>query len=320
MLTQRQVGLILIGGQVLIAGSLAIYFAILGTSPATVVSTSLIALLSALLFWAFRRGWGPARHIYLLIIAAGVVAGLPTSVPSVAGVLPAILALALTDWRWVAGMGVGVLAALIAKGALVAPDAVNAYLTVDTLSAYLPIVGVAVMGSLALGSARKVAEQSARQAEADRALAEQRSAEAGRQAAELNAQNARQRELLDLVSTLETPAVSVAEGVLLSPLVGSLDSQRADQLTRRLLEAVHSRRIRLVILDIAGVPVVDTAVAGALTSTVRALRLLGCEVVLTGISATVATTLTTIGASLQDLSVAASPQDALARHFGQPGA
>lgn len=315
MLTQRQVGLILIGGQVLIAGSLSLYFALVTPVAAAAISTGVIALLSGLLFWAYRRGWQPARYIYILVITAGVLIGLPTNEPSAAAVFPAIVALALADWRWVAGMSAAVLAALITKGALLTP-ADNAYLTIDTLSAYLPIAGVAVMGSLALESARRAAERNARQAEAERGLAEQRSAEASRQAAELNTQNARQRELLELVSTLETPAVSVAEGVLLSPLVGSLDSRRADRLTRRLLEAVHTRRVRLVILDIAGVPLVDTAVAGALTATVRALRLLGCEVVLTGISATVATTLTAIGVSLDDLAVAASPQDALARYMG----
>ncbi|WP_322513486.1 STAS domain-containing protein, partial [Chloroflexus sp.] len=80
---------------------------------------------------------------------------------------------------------------------------------------------------------------------------------------------------------------------------------------------VHERRVNLVILDVAGVPVIDTAVANALTQTVRALRLLGCRVTLTGISAQVALTLTHIGIELRELDVASSPQEALQRWMSE---
>lgn len=311
ILSRRLVHTILIGSLAVVALALCTYFLVAQSSQLATVVTGVVGLLCAALLVLQLRGWEPARYVAIVLVSLGVLIGAPSDQVNLAVLLPPIFALALGDWRWVAGTGLAVLLGLIAKSGFTGP-----YLEFGSIASFVPTIGAAVIGSMAYDSSRIVAERNAQQAVAERLLAEQRSAEVSKQAEELNAQNARQRELLELVSTLETPAVSVAEGALLAPLVGSLDSRRADRLTRRLLEAVHTRRVRLVILDIAGVPLVDTAVAGALTATVRALRLLGCEVVLTGISATVATTLTTIGVSLDDLAVAASPQDALARYMG----
>jgi rsbT co-antagonist protein RsbR len=131
-------------------------------------------------------------------------------------------------------------------------------------------------------------------------------------AEDLAARNTEQQRLLELVSTLEIPSVTIADGVLLAPLVGALDSRRAMALTDRLLHAVHTQRTRQVILDISGVPVLDETVAEALIGTARALQLLGCRVVLSGISAPMATELVAQGKTLEHLEVVRSPQDALA--------
>jgi rsbT co-antagonist protein RsbR len=133
------------------------------------------------------------------------------------------------------------------------------------------------------------------------------------QAQALTAQNEQQRRLLDLVATLETPTITVADGVLLAPIVGALDSQRAQALTGKLLQAVNNQRTRRVILDIAGVGMVDTAVARSLLDTTRALRLLGCEVCVTGISPAVAITMTQLGLTLTGVTTARSPQEALSQ-------
>ncbi|PMP82058.1 MAG: anti-anti-sigma factor, partial [Roseiflexus castenholzii] len=124
------------------------------------------------------------------------------------------------------------------------------------------------------------------------AMADNRAAEAEaarRQAEEaqrtIEQQYAEQKQLLDLVSVLETPVITIGEGVLLTPVVGRLDSRRAEQLTQRLLNAVHTHRANAVIIDIAGVPTVDTMVAQLLIRTAQSLRLLGSRVVLTGITA-----------------------------------
>jgi anti-anti-sigma regulatory factor len=133
-----------------------------------------------------------------------------------------------------------------------------------------------------------------------------------RQTTDLQASTAEQQRLLDLVAMLETPAIVLAHGVLLAPVVGVLDQQRAQALTRRLLETVSAQRTRVVILDLAGVPEVDAAVAQAILHTAEALRLLGCQVTLTGISSAVAMTLTQLDIDLGVLTTARSPQEVLA--------
>lgn len=150
------------------------------------------------------------------------------------------------------------------------------------------------------------------------AMADNRAAEAEaarRQAEEaqrtIEQQYAEQKQLLDLVSVLETPVITIGEGVLLAPVVGRLDSRRAEQLTQRLLNAVHTHRANAVIIDIAGVPTVDTMVAQLLIRTAQSLRLLGSRVVLTGITAETAMTLSHLGVSLNEMSTVRDPQEAL---------
>src|SRR4029079_18757669 len=108
-----------------------------------------------------------------------------------------------------------------------------------------------------------------------------------------------------------TPTVAVADGVLLAPIIGTIDSARAQQITTRILHDTFVQRVNLLIMDIAGVTIVDTAVAKALIETIQAVRLLGCAVVLTGISASVATTLTHLGIALDGVQTLRSPQDVL---------
>ncbi len=132
---------------------------------------------------------------------------------------------------------------------------------------------------------------------------------------QLQQQLASERELLKLVSALETPVVSLAEGILLAPIVGHIDSRRADTLRAHLLEAVYSKRTKLMILDITGVTTIDTSVAQALMMTIQALHLLGCKVTVSGISATVAMTLTHLGVDMSDVETVRSPEEALERMY-----
>lgn len=150
------------------------------------------------------------------------------------------------------------------------------------------------------------------------ALADNRAAEAEaarRQAEEaqrtIEQQYAEQKQLLDLVSVLETPVIKIGDGVLLAPVVGRLDSRRAEQLTQRLLRAVHEQRANTVIIDIAGVPMVDTMVAQLLIRTAQSIRLLGSRVTLTGITAETAMTLSQLGVSLNEMQTVRDPQEAL---------
>lgn len=97
---------------------------------------------------------------------------------------------------------------------------------------------------------------------------------------------------------LSTPVMKVWEGVLVAPLVGTLDSFRSEQLTERILEQVAATQADVVLLDITGVPAVDTRTAQHLIDTVAAARLLGAVVVLTGIRPAIAQTLVHLGINL----------------------
>ncbi len=101
---------------------------------------------------------------------------------------------------------------------------------------------------------------------------------------------------------LSTPVVEVWEGILALPLIGTIDTGRAKQITQNLLRRIRDTQARIVILDITGVPLVDTRVANHLIKTVRAARLLGARGIIVGISPEVADTLISLDVAFQDIS------------------
>lgn len=102
------------------------------------------------------------------------------------------------------------------------------------------------------------------------------------------------------LAELSTPLLFIGQGVVLMPLIGAMDSRRAQQVMDELLFGIERHNARVAILDITGVPVVDTQVAEALIRTARAARLLGAQVVITGIGPEVAQTLVGLGVVLSD--------------------
>jgi len=118
---------------------------------------------------------------------------------------------------------------------------------------------------------------------------------------EVQEANEQQRRLFDIVRELSTPLVPITEGILVLPLVGTIDSQRAQQIMDVLLSGIADRRAKVVILDITGVPVVDTSVANYLLQATQAVRLLGSECILVGITPEVAQTVVGLGVELQGL-------------------
>ena len=97
---------------------------------------------------------------------------------------------------------------------------------------------------------------------------------------------------------LLTPVIQVWDGILALPVVGGLDTARAQDMTEALLEKIVQTRSEIVLVDITGVPVVDTAVAKHLLETVYAARLLGAEVLIVGVTSRVAMTLVHLGLDL----------------------
>ena len=97
------------------------------------------------------------------------------------------------------------------------------------------------------------------------------------------------------IRELSTPVIQVHDRILLLPLVGTVDTQRAEQVMETVLTKVVEHQAAVVITDIAGVAVVDTKVADHLLQTTQAVRLLGAESILTGISPLVAKTIVRLG-------------------------
>jgi rsbT co-antagonist protein RsbR len=109
------------------------------------------------------------------------------------------------------------------------------------------------------------------------------------------------RQQQEAIRELSTPVLQLGEGLLILPLIGVLDSYRADQVTEQLLRAIRANRARVVVMDITGVPTVDSAVANHLTQTAEAARLMGAAIIITGLSAEIAQTLVRIGVDLGKL-------------------
>jgi rsbT co-antagonist protein RsbR len=110
---------------------------------------------------------------------------------------------------------------------------------------------------------------------------------------------------------LSTPLIPLSSEVVLMPLVGSIDSNRAQLVMETLLEGIAHYQADTAILDITGVSVMDTQVANALVQSARAVRLLGARIILTGIGATMAQTLVHLEADLGMLQTRGSLQSAI---------
>ncbi len=109
------------------------------------------------------------------------------------------------------------------------------------------------------------------------------------------------RQQQDAIRELSTPVLQVRERLLILPIIGMLDSQRARQVTEQLLRGIRTHRAKVVVVDITGVPDIDQAVANHLVNTVDASRLMGASVIVTGLSAEIAQTLVTIGVDLSKI-------------------
>jgi rsbT co-antagonist protein RsbR len=97
--------------------------------------------------------------------------------------------------------------------------------------------------------------------------------------------------------------------MLLMPLIGVLDTMRARLLTQQLLRSIRHTRAKVVLIDITGVPAVDSKVANHLIQTVAAARLMGAQSVITGLSAEVAQALVVLGVNLRDLNTVGDLQE-----------
>jgi rsbT co-antagonist protein RsbR len=287
-----------------------------GIAENLIFNTGIGALISGGLLYVYWRwpNWAPTRYLVVITISLLIAFLTPepyiTEQTSITIFIPPALALILTTPAWVVGSMMLVYLALLAQAGWQ-----GAYANPVTL-----LISVIVLSGMVLG--RLIADTSQHAAVVNAGHAEEQKQRAEAQARELADANDlmshqldQQQLLLDLVTTLEAPAVPLAQGVLFAPMVGHIDARRAEALTNRLLHDVSAQRARLIVLDISGVTVMDTSVAQALMNTIKAIRLLGCEVTLSGISAAVAITLIHLGINLDGIATARSPQEALTQHL-----
>jgi rsbT co-antagonist protein RsbR len=125
-----------------------------------------------------------------------------------------------------------------------------------------------------------------------------------------------QSEMLEL----STPVVSLWEGILAVPLIGTLDSERTQVVMENLLQRIVDTGASIAIVDITGVPTVDTLVAQHLLKTVGAARLMGAECIISGIRPQIAQTIVHLGVDLGNVATKATLADALVLAMGRIGA
>lgn len=310
-ITQRQVVLASLVVSIIGAAVIAILL-FLNQRWTLGVIVSVLSLCYTALFVAYRRGWRYTPYLLTIIVSLAT-ASVPPLVDTeglvgvpVTMIFPVGLTAAIASPLWV-------VASAILALTIYAIRVFTAELTLNHFEVITYMMTASIMFV-----ARVALDTTARQANEARQRAETAQTQAEEQARALEAANAaqqaqleEQRRLLDLVATLETPAITLADGILFTPIVGHLDSRRSTSLTARLLEEVHRQRTHHVIIDISGVPTVDTVVAQTLIGASSALRLLGCRVTLSGISPDVALTLTLQNIQLSGIDTVRSPQEAM---------
>lgn len=313
--TQRAVTLTLLGLLAILTLLILVTELFTNSSFTQLTSTGGGLVIELVLLYLYWRGWEPARYIVLslitLLIAFSAQEPFLTQQSSLTILIPAALGLILANPIWVAGSTIVVYITLLVRA-----GGRGVYADPITFAFYGFIIGSIILGRLITDTAQHTAEVNAQQAEQQKQIAETQAGELAEANELMSAQLDQQKQLLDLVATLETPAIPLADGVLFAPIVGHIDTRRAQALTTRLLNEASAQRARLVVLDITGISIIDTAVAKALLDTTRALQLLGCQVTVSGISASVAITLTQLGIQLHNVSTARNPQEALAQHLG----
>ncbi|KAB8141265.1 STAS domain-containing protein [Chloroflexia bacterium SDU3-3] len=277
-------------------------------------------IIVASLFASYYRGWDTARFLVppAIVIAFSMTDSAPYTLENLIvpiSLIP-ILTLIFANWIWTVGIVVTLFAIMVVRGGG-APIA-EGVLSIPMYAAQLGLV--ALVWHLSSAHARQ-AEQSALLADEARQQAEHERQQAEQHRDDLTRQNQEQQRLIQLIDELETPAIAVAEGVLIAPLVGNIDSRRGQQITKHLLDEVYRQQIELVILDITGVRAMDTIVTRHLVQTSQSLQLLGCQVILSGISTELAISITQMGIELnQRIQTARTPKAALEQFFQQKDA
>lgn len=126
--------------------------------------------------------------------------------------------------------------------------------------------------------------------------------------AELQSSMAEREQLVEAIRTISSPVLPVRDDILVMPLIGLIDSERADVLVKSMLDAIEQYHARTLIIDMTGIPVVDTHVAQTLLQATQACRLLGASVMLVGLRPELAQTIVGLGINLEDIEIQSNLQ------------
>jgi rsbT co-antagonist protein RsbR len=118
---------------------------------------------------------------------------------------------------------------------------------------------------------------------------------------------------------MSTPVTALWDNILMLPVVGIIDSKRSQDIMNAMLSKISATQSKIIILDISGVAIVDTAVANHLIKITRATKLMGCECLISGISPTIAQTVVELGIDVGDVQTTATLRDALQIAFKNTG-
>lgn len=123
----------------------------------------------------------------------------------------------------------------------------------------------------------------------------------------------------DALMQMSTPVTAIWRNILMLPIVGIIDSNRAQNVMNAMLTAIAATQSRVIIMDISGVAVVDTAVANHLIKITKATKLMGCECTISGVSASIAQTMVELGIEVGNIKTMGTLKDALADAFRTTG-
>jgi rsbT co-antagonist protein RsbR len=123
----------------------------------------------------------------------------------------------------------------------------------------------------------------------------------------------------DALLQMSTPVTAIWRDILMLPIVGIIDSSRAQNIMNAMLTTIAATQSRVIIMDISGVGVVDTAVANHLIKITKATKLMGCECTISGVSASIAQTIVELGIDVGNIKTMGTLRDALADAFRTTG-
>ncbi|MBC8161953.1 MAG: STAS domain-containing protein [Roseiflexaceae bacterium] len=303
----------------------------------SLIAVALGVLLVASAFWLARRGYVAVSGWLLVIMSAAVV------------VLPSLLRREVTDTLFYLSIPILIasvvlrpwqvwLALLVAYAAV----AVNAALITTPLSSVTPtlqnlflvLLMIAGIGFLSARLTKRAFDQDERAQQSVRSAAREleqanlrlesevadRTRSLQQALADVQMRAAEQQRLLDelgeqrvVIREMSTPVLPLGAHTLVMPLIGGMDSGRLQHLREQALTAIEQRHARRLLLDITGVPIVDSQVAQGIISVVNAARLLGAQVTLVGVRPEVAQTIVGLGLDLSAVQTEQDLESAMAR-------